>query len=63
MTKSSSTDANSMDRLRSKIVIIIQYITRMREEVSRVLQRSEDRTHFEFVSEHIEEIVGSTKSL
>jgi hypothetical protein len=63
MTKSSSTDANSMDRLRSKIVIIIQYITQMREEVARVLQRSEDRTHFEFVSEHMEEIVRSTKTL
>jgi hypothetical protein len=53
MTKNSSTDANNVDLLRSKIVNIIQYITPMREEVARVSQRSEDRTNFESVSEHL----------
>jgi hypothetical protein len=53
MTISSSPDAKSMDLLRSGIVNIIQYITRMREEVDRISQRSKDRTIFESVSEHL----------
>ena len=53
---------NSMDPLRSEILNLIQYISRMREEVARVSQRSDDRTHFESVSQHLEEIVGSTEN-
>ena len=52
----------SIDPLRSEILNLIQYITRMREEVARVSQRSDDRTHFESVSQHLEEIVGSTEN-
>lgn len=61
MTNNSDNDTSSLDPLRSEIINLIQYITRMREEVARVSQRSEDRTHFESVSQHLEEIVGSTE--
>ncbi|MBL4719912.1 MAG: hypothetical protein JKY20_02115 [Alphaproteobacteria bacterium] len=50
------------DALRSEILNLIQYITRMRQEVALVSKRSDDRTHFETVSQHLEEIVGSTES-
>jgi hypothetical protein len=63
MTKNSSADANSMDPLHSKIVNIIQYNTRMRKEVARVSQRSEDRKNFEFVSLHLKRIVRSTENV
>lgn len=58
MTKNNGTT----DPLRSEIINLIQYITKMREEVARVSKRSDDRTHFESVSQHLEEIVGSTEN-
>ena len=58
MPKSSDTT----EALRSEILNLIQYISRMKQEVAMVSKRSEDRTPFETVSQHLEEIIGSTEN-
>lgn len=51
-----------LEPLRSEILNLIQYVTRMREEIAMINKREDDdRTHFQSVSEHLGEIVGSTE--
>jgi chemotaxis protein CheZ len=54
-------NTETTEALRSEILNLIQYISRMRQEVAMVSKRSEERTHFETVSQHLEEIIGSTE--
>lgn len=49
------------DKLRSEIYNLFKYIQKMRDEIAQINVRMDERTHFQSVSEHLDEIVASTE--
>ncbi|WP_420547066.1 protein phosphatase CheZ [Curvivirga sp.] len=50
------------DKLKAEIVSLVQYIRRFREEIAHMVQRENDQTRFESMSDQLDEIVGATES-
>ncbi len=49
------------DKLRSEIFNLFKYIQSLRTEIVQINSRTDERTHFQTMSEHLDEIVTSTE--
>ncbi len=49
------------DKLKTEIVNLVQYIRRFREEIAHMVQRENQQTRFESMSDQLDEIVGATE--
>ncbi|MDX1737914.1 MAG: hypothetical protein R3261_06730 [Alphaproteobacteria bacterium] len=54
-------EVNTDLKLKSEIVSLVQYIRRFREEIAHMVQRENDQTRFESMSDQLDEIVDATE--